>query len=299
MSASPSSQTEAVLLLRYKSVFSFDRFDVASHTQTSLRPRGRADLFCRVASAVAGDVSCSISLETWGLILLPENGSPVSGVLLSVSGLGSLLWRRPMFVKWQRDETFIISSPPDYNFASVGRVLFLSISVSFALITHPLLFKPDFLFTLALKPICPRRVQVYPLLHGCPMWHEDVTKRTKMPLRSVCRRGQPFVWYYVGVMEPDSLLPNCWVRGTEGPGSGHRRLEAGSTADIWSPWRYCATFRAGTLSLILLMLDVTILRNFQGLQLVSFPVLKARFCNPIRFSPGKNFWIVKQLLFVS
>lgn len=81
-------KTEAVLLLRYKSVFSFDRFDAASHTQTSSRPRGRADLFCSVASAVAGDVSCSIFLETWGLIHLPEIGSPVSGIFWWSVGWG-------------------------------------------------------------------------------------------------------------------------------------------------------------------------------------------------------------------
>lgn len=63
-----------------------------------------------------------------------------------------------------------------------------------------------------------------PLLFNVAWWchHQD-----QDALCSICRRGRPFILYYVALIGPDRAPPNCWVRGNEGPSPGQGRAEGG------------------------------------------------------------------------
>lgn len=64
-----------------------------------------------------------------------------------------------------------------------------------------------------------------PLLFNVAWWchHQD-----QDALCSICRRGRPFILYYVALIGPDRAPPNCWVRGNEGPSPGQGRAEGGA-----------------------------------------------------------------------
>lgn len=199
-------------------------------------------LGCSLGSQLLDTSACGLGGGGWGVGIISGFVSLPNGA----SSFQSCFWWFPVgrwlycgrgpVLTWRgsdNDDPWIQASPT--HSASACYVLFLSISACFTLVTDT---ETHTYFPVILA-LMPASLPLYKHIHtSCPLrftlpiskfspsdtllsnvawWCH---KQDQDALCSICRRGRPFILYYVAVMGPDRGPPNCWVRGTKGPRQG-------------------------------------------------------------------------------